>query len=171
MPSPREMAPVYGEARLSVFHDRNVQVAVWRDAPSLERMHAVWEATQALHDRYPERTGFLNLIAHGRPSFSPEVRQETAAQSKRGLHRRGVAHVILVPGLLGASVRAFLSTAILLGRPVNPTRVFSSVEEASAWLSAQLVGTVEPPWNGPMLSSLAQGCLDAAEELASATAP
>ncbi len=172
MPSAaKEPTRVHGEACLSVFHAGNVQVAVWREAPTVARMQAVWAATRTLNAVHPERTGFLNLIAAGRPQFSAEVREETAAQSRRGLHRRGVAHVILVPGLLGVSVRAFLSTAILLGRPVNPTRVFGAVDEAAGWLAPQLVGTTEPPWTAEAIASLGARCLASAEELATLPAP
>src|SRR5258706_14114320 len=129
---------VHEEPILRVVTCGNLFIAAWSDAPTAAQMKTVFRHAQALKQRHPLGTAMANLIVRGTPRFSSDVREEAAATTRAALHNLGAADLVLVGGLAGAAVRAFLGTAILLGRAKNPTRVFSSADDASRWLAGQL---------------------------------
>ena len=147
---------VYEDATLRQAYARNVHLVAWYDAPTLEQMHAYGRAAQTLSARYRGRSALINAIVEGFPRFTPEVRQAAAEYSRKGAHGVGTAHVILVGGLLGSSVRAFLSTANLIGRPKNPTKVFGDLATASAFVAALLSADGTERWEREPLNSLAE---------------
>ena len=57
--------------------------------------------------------------------------------------RLGAAHLIAVGGLAGTATRAFLSTAVLIGRPRTPTKVFAQPREACEWLAEKAARSPE----------------------------
>ncbi|MEM1415478.1 MAG: hypothetical protein AAGH15_11280 [Myxococcota bacterium] len=163
---PSELLVAHEEPCLRVVHARNVQVAVWRDAPTVERLDAMCRATGALNERVPGQSALLNLISGGRPSFPSELRQAAVERSASAVHPQGVAHVILLPGLIGADVRAFLGTIIALSRPPDPTRVFGALGDAVGWMAGQLTASMAPTWTASELEALARRCLDPRDPLA-----
>lgn len=88
---------------------------------------------------YPKGTALFNVVLSGKPDFSTEVRAETARVSAlNDTFTLATAHVVLVDGLVGAAVRAFLSTSTLLAKPISPTKVFGAIAPASDWMLAHL---------------------------------
>ena len=145
---------VYEDETLREGYAKNVHLVAWFDAPTADHMRQYGVGAQALHARYPQGSGLMNLIVSGTPSFSNEVRELARQYTAEGLHDAGAAHVILVGGLLGSAVRGFLGTMLLLGRPPNPTRVFAGVEPAAAWLVGGLERTGTQRWDADELAAI-----------------
>lgn len=137
---------VYQDATLRQAYSRNLHVCAWYDAPTLEQMHAYGRAAKALSMRHEGKSGLINVVVTGVPRFSGEVREAAAEYTREGAHAVGAAHVILVGGLLGTSVRAFMSTIMLLGRPPNPTKVFGDVPHAARWMAGNFAERSEQRW-------------------------
>jgi hypothetical protein len=66
----------------------------------------------------------------------------------------GSARVLLLPGLAGVAVRAFLNTVKLLSRPVRPQQVFGNIRDAATWLAPK-IGSSQVPWSPEELEALA----------------
>lgn len=149
-----ELETVHADSTLRIVIARNVQVNVWSNAPTLEQMH-VFGRTGVAHARqHPRGTGLINLIVRGTPSFSEPVRAEAVKLVKQSeIFSLCAAHVILLGGLASTAVRAFMNTAILLGRPTRPNKVFSEPETAIAWLAPLLARGAEP-WSHAELAAL-----------------
>lgn len=148
---------VYEDGTLRQGYCRNLHVVAWYDAPSLDQMHAYGAAARSLSDRWGRKSGLVNVVVTGVPRFSAEVRDATAQYTREGAHDVGAAHVILVGGLLGASVRAFLSTAMLLGRPPNPTKVFAGIDEAALWMARNFATRSDERWDSAELADVCRG--------------
>jgi hypothetical protein len=147
------MAPlsiVHEDPTLRIAVVRNVLINVWRDAPNVEQMRAFGNAMRALHRARGGDGALINAVLGGTPRFSDGVRDEAVRLTRDTLLPRGVVHLILVEGLAGAAVRAFLSTIVLLGRSKVPTRVSSHPEDACAWL-APFVSVGAERWTGAEL--------------------
>lgn len=156
-------------SRLTIVHEdasmrqavyRNVQIVAWYDAPSLEQMHAWDRCAQSVAGRWHGQSALINIIVDGVPRFSSEVREAVSEYTREGVHKAGAAHVILVSGLLGSSVRAFLSTVMLLGRPPNPTKVFGTLEDAARWMAKNLNERSTQTWDE---DELVRACREAIE--------
>lgn len=153
---------VYEDGTLRQAYCRNVHIAAWYDAPSLEQMHAYGACAKALSQRFGGKTALLNVVVTGVPRFSSEVRDAAAEYTREGAHSVGAAHIILVGGLLGSSVRAFLSTAMLLGRPPNPTKVFGSIETAAFWMARNLTDRSPERWDPNELAEVCRAVVERA---------
>jgi hypothetical protein len=138
---------VYHDATLRQAYHRNLHVCAWYDAPNLEQMHAYGGAAKSLSMRYEGKSALMNVVVTGVPRFSGEVREAAAEYTREGAHSAGAAHVILVGGLLGSSVRAFLSTIVLIGRPPNPTKVFGDLGQAGTWMAGNLNQRSSERWH------------------------
>lgn len=135
---------VHTDATFRIFCSRNLQVNIWADAPTITQMRAFGRFGAAHARRHPRGAGLINLITSGTPSFSEEVRDATVKLMKEpDMFRLGAAHVVLLDGLKGSAVRAFLSTMMLIGRPPIPNKVFSDAESAARWLGPQLAPGAE----------------------------
>ncbi len=149
-----ELETVHADSTLRIVTSRNVQVNVWSNAPTVEQMRAHGRAGTAHARRHLRGTGLLNIVVGGTPSFSEPGRVETVKIMKQAdLFSLGSAQIILAGGLAGTAVRAFMSTVILLGQPVRPTRVFSESETAVAWIAPLLTRGAEP-WSRAELAAL-----------------
>jgi hypothetical protein len=133
-----DVAVVHADETLRLVTAKNLLVAVWSDAPTLTQMQSVGRAAAALRRAHPRGAAMLNVVRGGTPSFSNAVREEARRLTSDGHFTLGVAHVVLLGGLVGATVRAFLSTIVLLGRPKEPTQVFGEAGAALGWLEARL---------------------------------
>jgi hypothetical protein len=146
---------LFHDAILHLVEERNLLVAAWRDAPRMTQMRQTALGSMTLSERFPTGVGFVNLVLSGTPSFSPEVLEEAARQTRdERAATHVVAHVVLVPGFAGSATRAFLSTVILLGRPRAATKVFSDAGEASTWLATELTRTTDHRWNPIQIDDL-----------------
>jgi hypothetical protein len=150
---------VHEETTMRQWYCRNVQISAWFDAPTLDQMHAYGRAARSLSMRFGGRSALMNVIVGGVPRFTSEVRQAAADYTKEGAHQIGAAHIILVDGLLGSSVRAFLSTMMLLGRPPNPTRVFGDIASASEWMAQHLTEKSPEAWMADELATVCRAAI------------
>ncbi|MCZ7678143.1 MAG: hypothetical protein M5U28_04950 [Sandaracinaceae bacterium] len=157
---------IHEDGTLRQAYCRNVHVVAWYDAPSLEQMHAYGAAAKALSARWEGKSALMNIVVTGVPRFSSEVREAAAEYTREGAHTVGAAHIILVGGLLGSSVRAFLSTAMLLGRPPNPTKVFGSIDEAALWMGRNLAERSAEAWDPSELAEVCRAVVERREHAA-----
>jgi len=161
-----ENQKIYQDRNFRLVTYRNVMIAVWSDAPTIQQVRILHrEADQfAKHNASfanhgaADRAGapsasspgqaFVNIVAGGVPVFSEQVRDELVKLIKGTTNfTLGSAHILLVSGMAGSAVRAFMSTVMLLARPQAPNRVFGAVAEAVTWLHGRLGGT-QALWTG-----------------------
>lgn len=116
----------------------NLCVARWLDTPTALHFTVITSAMKAAN--VGGRAALLNVVdAPGKmPRFTDELRQAGAAMSKAiDPLTAATAHVVLLDGLVGTSVRMFLSTLSLLSRRAGITSTFGAVDEGARWLAAQ----------------------------------
>jgi hypothetical protein len=149
---------LYSDDVLRIAQHRNLLIIIWSDAPTLTHMANCERAARGANRLNPDGIGLLCLMLNsGIPRFPDDVREEVAKFNRNpALFPLGVANVTLMPGLAGVAVRAFVSTAALLGRPVVPTKAFGDVAEAADWLAPRLRTASAPRWNPGDLKALAQ---------------
>lgn len=123
---------------------RNLVVAVWFEAPRAVQLHGMGRLIGRVAQEWGGDFGVLNVIHGGTPEFSGETRIALSALvGDATMHGRGVAHVFLVGGLVGAAARVFLGTAMLVGRAGPLHRIFTGVPVAAAWLAGRFAGGCE----------------------------
>lgn len=143
----------YDDGTFRITLAGNLLAATWFDAPTDAQMREFRRASVAMQKDHPSGTALVNLVCDGTPRFQPGVREEAARLMRERIHRLGSAHVVLVDGLRGSATRAFLNTAILVGRPRAPSRVFAEVAPAVAQLDRWLVpGAVR--WTPPEVARI-----------------
>ena len=117
----------------------NVLVVRWADAPrTTVELKEFAKTGKLVADRFGKRAVFANVIVSGTPSFSQEVRDEVARLTATPMFHLGTAQIILVQGLAGVAVRAFLSTAFLVSRAKAPNKVFGDLTYGIDWMHARL---------------------------------
>lgn len=117
---------------------RNVGLAGWRGAPSAQTFvrGTRWDARFL---RVSQRRAGALIVVTGRPDFADDTRRAAnKLASEPKIFELGFAHVILMPGLAGSAVRAFISTVLLVARPPAPAKVFANSRDAVAWLASAL---------------------------------
>jgi hypothetical protein len=143
---------VHDDPSLRIATSRNLLVAEWTDAPTGDQMRVLEREGRKL-GRLHRQTALINLMVRGTPSFSNEVRQEVVRLSRDGaLMTLARAHVVLAEGMVGAAVRAFISTTLFLARVPIPTKVLGSLETAAAWLVEPLSRGTERWTEGDVLA-------------------
>lgn len=150
---------LYADARVRITKHRNLFFVVWHDAPDVTQMQVLSKVFAAGQSEHPEGVGCISAVMGGTPTFSTEVRAEVAALNKAAPLRFGMAHVILVGGLVGATVRAFLSTTLLLSRGQQVAKVFGTLDEGADWLVERMAGH-GIAWTAPQIVSAEQAVID-----------
>ncbi len=117
----------------------NVLVVRWADAPRTTfELKEFEKAGRRVSGDFQKRAVFANVIVSGTPKFSQEVRDEVARLTSSPMFHLGTAQIILVDGLAGVAVRAFLSTAFLISRTKAPNKVFGDLGYGVDWMHARL---------------------------------
>jgi hypothetical protein len=130
---------LYTDPVLQIVAHQNLLVIAWSDAPTAYQMRECALVGRALARKHRGGIALLDLILSGKPNFSSEVREEAVKLNRDPtLFRLGIADAVLVSGLTGVAVRAFLSTVGLMARSTVPTRVCASLVDAEEWLLPQL---------------------------------
>ncbi len=138
---------VHEDATLRLGVSRNLLVFAWSGTPESEHIRTLSRVHHTLAGRYHEHLAALDLVVTGTPRFTDPLRDELVRLVRDPrLQGKGTAHVVSMGGLTGATVRAFISTVILLARPAAPNKVFSEVAPAAAWLVPMLT-TGGEAWN------------------------
>lgn len=132
----------------------NLITATWFAEPTLGRLRALYHTTKSVKAKNPKGCAYAGLIIGGTPRFSAEVRNEAKRITAHVDHRDlAAAHIILIDGLIGSAVRGFLGATVLLGRPKEPTKVFSNISDAVRWLAPLLRVEGAPQWSIERLTS------------------
>jgi hypothetical protein len=152
---------VYEDAILRIAQHRNLVIIAWDNAPTLEHLATCERAARASNRLNPDGIGLMCLMLdRGIPRFTDDVREEVARFNRSpSLFPLGVANVMLMGGIAGIAVRAFVNTAALLGRPAVPTKAFSDLTEATDWLAPRLRTASAPRWNPSNVRALAQALM------------
>ncbi len=130
---------LYTDPVLQISAHQNLLIIAWSDAPTAAQMRECERAGRSLARKHSGGIALLDLILSGKPNFSSEVREEAVKLNRDPtLFRLGIADAVLVSGLVGVAVRAFLSTVALLARSKVPSRVCASLADAEEWLLPQL---------------------------------
>lgn len=143
----RDSSPALPSGLDVLEHRRDVIVAahgcvmfrIWR-APgtleSMERCEAAFERFAAEYSRY----GTLTVVERDVGAPPAEVRQAAGRLMARFGANTANALVIEGTGFKQTGMRLTITTIQLLAPSATPQPVFSSIDEASAWLEAQLPG-------------------------------
>lgn len=135
-PGPAGIQVVHHDAALRITVSKNLQINVWTDAPTLAHLRLHAAQAQVMHRAHPDGTGLVNIMVRGTPKFTDGVRDEAVRLRKMPSHYTlGTAHVVLVTGLAGAAVRAFMGTVILMARSPTPSKVFGDIDSAVRWFT------------------------------------
>jgi hypothetical protein len=135
-----EYRQVYESERGVFVEHRNVAVVGWREAPEVADIRA-WHRLGQTMTREHGKCACIDIVLRGTPRFSDEVRrasEELARDPK--IFELGFAHAMLMPGLGGSAVRAFIGTILLVTRPPVPAKVLGDVSAAVEWLLPKLGG-------------------------------
>lgn len=119
--------------------ERSVAIIGWRDAPTADHIREWHRIGREIAKAYPGAGACFNIVLKGTPRFSDDMRQATekfAADDR--VFELGTAHVILMPGLAGTAVRAFIQTILLVTRSATPTKVVRTIEDGVAWMAPKL---------------------------------
>ena len=130
---------VYEDERLVLARARSLCLAGWRDAPLADHIRRWHELGRSIARTHRGAGACIDVIYGGTPRFSDEMRREAERFSAdNAIFEIGFAHVILVPGMVGSAVRAFVSTIVLVGRSGSPTKVTGDLAGAVAWMAPRL---------------------------------
>ena len=135
----------YRSESLILHEQENLCGALWLAPPALADVQALTAQGERGLSSYGGMTILLNVVARRRPQdpkvqakFGADIRGALIELTKRDeLHAAATAHVILPGGLLGMTVRTFLNTVVLVGRPATPVKVFAEEQEAAHWCAEQ----------------------------------
>lgn len=122
------------------LHSANgLVVCVWSEAPTLDEVGDMDRAGQSQARLNGGKAALLNVIVSGRPKFEDDVRARVKKMTQQGQpFNWAVAHLIMIDGLAGAGIRAFLTTGALFARSAIPKRVFGTRPECTHWLAHTL---------------------------------
>lgn len=130
---------------LRINASNGLVIAVWTDAPTLAEVGEMDRAGQKQARLNKGKVALLNVVVSGSPRFDEQVRARVKEMTSQGRpFNWAVAHLILVGGLAGAGIRAFLTTGLLFARSEIPKRVFGDRAECAAWLARTLRGAWTP---------------------------
>lgn len=151
---------LFENATARIAAARNVVVAAWADAPrTTVELREFEKAGKRVSTQFEKRAVFANVILSGTPSFSQEVRDEVTRLTRTPMFHLGTAQIILVQGLAGVAVRAFLATSFILSRTKIPNKVFGDLDFGVDWLHGRLCeGPVE--WKRDAVYDFVKRCID-----------
>jgi hypothetical protein len=141
---------------LRVVTRKNLGIAVWSASPDVSQIRALHRISDRFARSKPAGHALLSAIVRGTPTFSQEVRDELVKLLRHRSYTLGTAHLVLLDGLGGTAVRAFMSTVLLIARPPAPHRVFGKQDDALTWLFAQLRNAPEVWTQQELRDALAQ---------------
>ena len=129
---------VFSNAEFCLRCSGKIAYAGWFAAPRLEYMLMV----ERLSSTHRGDLALANIVVAGKATFTEDVREAGIRMTRKNAYTLGAAHVVLVDGLKGSAVKAFLSMVMLVGRAPPNTKVFGDTAAASRFLAA-LVETTE----------------------------
>ncbi len=118
---------------------QNLLIAIWIRDTTLAGLEVHEQLSEKLAQQYPGGGGLLTIVPAEASLPSGEVREAIA----KGLRKfsgftRVAALAFEGSGFRAAAVRGIVTGITLLSRHTFPSKVFGSLEEASAWLAPQL---------------------------------
>jgi hypothetical protein len=131
----------FEDARCLIHRERNIAFVGWRDAPRVEQIREWHRVGRAIAKDFPGEGACVDIVLRGKPDFDDAMRKEAERLARDPqIFERGFAHVLLIPGLAGAAVRAFINTVLIVARPPAPAKVSADVASAVAWLHPKISG-------------------------------
>lgn len=138
---------VHQDDTLRIGVSRNLIVSAWSNSPEPDHIRILHRALHSISGKHRSQHAMLDLVTSGTPRFSDTIREELVKVIRDPrLGGKGTAHVVAIAGIGGTTVRTFLSTILLVARPVAPNKVFADIAPAAAWL-APLASTEQESWN------------------------
>lgn len=145
---------------LRILGANGLVICVWTDAPNMTEVHRMDRIGQTQARANGGKCALLNVIINGAPKFEDDVRARVREMTQNGKpFNWAVAHLILVEGLAGAGIRAFLTTSALFNRSSIPKRVFGNKRDASMWLAK----TLGNDWTAQRVETMLEECLSMKE--------
>jgi hypothetical protein len=118
-------------AEFKLATSRNLEIAVWYDAPTAAQLGVLAHTARSLRQSHPAGIALLNVVqGGGMPNFADDARAAVQQLNRDASDDLGVAHLVLV----GAATRAFISTTALVSRTKMPVRTFGEPRSAALWL-------------------------------------
>jgi hypothetical protein len=119
---------------------QNVMMLFWYGEVSAERLKPTKAIQRAILARYAQGSAVLTVVSAQTPlSMSSAAREEATLQQKEFSKTHvGMATVIEGTGFFKSTARSIASGITLFSRPIAPTRIFDTVEEAVRWLAPLL---------------------------------
>ncbi len=156
----REGEVAFENETARIATSRNIVVAAWAEAPrTTVELREFEKIGKRVSQQFEKRAIFANVIIGGTPSFSQEVRDEVTRMTRTPMFHFGTAQIILVQGLAGVAVRAFLSTSFLLARTKIPNKVFGDLNFGVDWMHGRLCeGPIE--WKRDEIYDFVKRCID-----------
>lgn len=128
------MREVFRDERVVLFAAEEVFIARWVEAPTMVQMEAMRRVSRPHEASVSGGCGLFNIVVSGQANFTPEFRAHAAKVSADpDRFRRFRAHVILLEGLRGLTVKLFVNTFALLTRPPVATAAFREAGSAAHW--------------------------------------
>lgn len=137
--TPSRLVAVHEDEDLAVARIGDVIVIDWRRTPSLasaERMDRAF--ARAIADLAGTPAVVMPVVRASNRAPDGEVRNAIARTVERqNLAVSRVAYVVLGSGFQSAALRAVITGLMLTARPTHTTKVFPSIADALAWVTAQ----------------------------------
>lgn len=136
------LTTIHEDERVILARVRNVAFVGWRAEPQATHIREWHRLGKSIAREHPGAGACVDVVMGGTPRFPDDVRkasEELARDSKS--FERGIAHVILMPGLAGTAVRTFIQTVLLVSRTAVPAKVVGDTRSASVWLGPRIADT------------------------------
>lgn len=117
--------------------ERELIVTRWTGPPTARQL----EALASVHERCGREVAILDVVVdvRGRPSVDAAVRAQLVRLiGAHGARTVGVAHVVMLDGLVGTAVRSFFGAIEMVSGTRTPTSTFDDVDGAAPWLAGKL---------------------------------
>jgi len=142
--------------------ERNVVIFGWRDAPTANHILEWHRIGREVAKTYPRAGACVDVVLRGTPRFTDDMRRATEKlAADDNVFELGSVHVILLPGLAGTAVRAFIGTVLLVTRSKTPNKVVATIDEAVAWMAPRVAPT---GWTRAALQTACEEVMGALEK-------
>lgn len=139
MTATTEVRWIYEDERLVMGRAGTLLLLGWREAPLLDHVRRWHELGRTIAREHPGQGACIDVVYGGTPSFGEDMRKAAVAMAADpDFCPLGIAHPIVVPGMVGTAVRAFVSTVILVSRAPAPAKVTPDLRTAVRWLAPRV---------------------------------
>jgi hypothetical protein len=124
---------------LKLHGTQGLVIALWTEAPNMTELCEMEEAGLRQQRINGGKAALMNVVVSGQPIFPEDIRTKCKEMISQGRpFNWAVAHLILLGGVAGAGVRAFLTASALFASKAIPKRAFGQRGDACVWMAKQL---------------------------------